>query len=157
VRVEKDIMLQWLSKPAKSYEEFKANTRAIDNAYTSGEMGILSGIAPPSYSGYTVQAMKCDSQRGLCAMALAATAYKAVNGQYPKKGEDLVPKYMHRLPVDQFNRKPLKMKTLREGLDLYSVGPKETADYSGPTEPIHFYLGREAYDIYRVKPAQEKN
>lgn len=54
------------------------------------------------------------------------------------------------IPTDPFDGKPLRMKVVPGGLDLYSVGP-------GPKERfIHFYLGQEAYKENRIKPAREE-
>ena len=91
-----------------------------------------------------------DAQYRLMALALAATAYRASNGTYPGRAEDLVPDYLAEIPIDPFGGKPLKLKTLPGGLDLYSVGPEDK------NWRIHFYLGRDLYEEKRVKPAREE-
>lgn len=77
-------------------------------------------------------------------------------GSYPAKLEDLMPVYLDRIPQDPFDSKQtLKMKPVGGGIDLYSIGP---GSESQPLDPgaIHLYLGREAYEKFRLKPAQGK-
>ena len=100
--------------------------------------------------------MGADARRGLYDIALAATAYKAANGDYPNRLEDLVPAYITRIPIDPFDNKPLKMKSVPGGLDLYSMGSTKESDYEKGEKKIHFYLGQQAYDTFRVKPSKEK-
>jgi hypothetical protein len=47
------------------------------------------------------------------------------------------------------------MKPIDGGLDLLSVGPDQTAKLPD-SGPIHFYLGREAYEKLRLEPAKEE-
>jgi hypothetical protein len=117
-------------------------------------MGILTGMATPNYNSYVSRVMKRDAVRGLCDMALAITLYKASIGQYPARSEDLVPAYIDQIPLDPFDNQPLKMKPIDGGLDLYSVGLEQETASDKPGEMIHFYLGREAYDVYRIKPRE---
>jgi len=62
--------------------------------------------------------------------------------------------FIDRVPVDPFDDKPLTMKALRAGVDLYSVSASQ-ASPDLKSDPIHFYLGREAYNELRVKPETE--
>ena len=91
-----------------------------------------------------------DARYRLMALALAATAYRASNGTYPVRAEDLLPDYLAEIPIDPFDGKPLKLKTLPGGLDLYSVRSEDI------NRAIHFYLGRDLYEEKRVKPAREE-
>ncbi len=99
-----------------------------------------------------------DVYNRLMDVALAASAYREAKGFYPESVDDLVPAFLETIPIDPYDGKTLKMKKVQGGLDFYSVGPdqedlKEVSRWLGP---IHFYLGREAYEKYRVKPANIK-
>lgn len=79
-------------------------------------------------------------------VALALQAYKAESGYYPKSIQELVPRYLEKLPDDSFAFKGT-YKYYRNGADyvLYSVGPdgiddggKPAYDHS-PGLPGHYY------------------
>jgi len=146
----------WLSKEAKSYEALIENLETISDAMESGDVGFLAQIYTPNYSGFVSRAMECDAYRGLCDLALAVTAYRAANGNYPSALEKLVPDYITRIPVDPFDGLPLKMEPVEGGLKLYSVSRHTKHRDLETKSPIQFYLGREVYKKYRVKPAKEK-
>jgi len=100
-----------------------------------------------------------DVYHQLIDLAIAASAYLEEEGSYPSSVNDLVPRFLELVPIDPYDGKPLKIKKVQGGLDLYSVGPdpkylEEGSRWGVP--PIHFYLGREAYEKYRVEPAKLK-
>ena len=150
IRAVTDIVGYWMSKEADSYEVLKGNRKAISDAEESGKMGFLTLLILPNYSFYIIRAMEYDVHRGLGDLALAVTAYRAVNKTYPAKLQELIPKYIDRIPTDPFDGQPLKMEPVEGGLDLYSIGP------GGKDGTIHFYLGREAYERYWVEPEKIK-
>jgi len=154
LKATKDIFAHGWGQPAETYEKMQKNLGAIVEARESGELGILAAIALPDLSNYLGRAMWYDALRGLSDVALAATAYKGANGDYPTTLEELVPNYLTKIPLDPFDGEPLKFKLLNGGLDLHSVGPEpklESFMYKGS---IHFYLGQGPYEEYRVKPAR---
>ena len=156
IRAVKDVFFYWMSKEADSYEVLQANMNAISEANKSGEWGLLFFTYFPLAFDRVHRAMRCDVHRGLCDLAMAVTAYRARNNSYPTRLEELVPEYIDRIPVDPFDGKPLKMKSVEGGLDLYSVGSEKEDEYHDKIEPIHFYLGRDAYEKFRIKPALEE-
>ena len=143
---------------AESYQALHEDLKEIEEAKASGEMGPLMQWAWGyfDFTAYMLRAMQCDAHRGLSDLALAATAFKAANGRYPDNLGDLVPDYIDRIPTDPFDSKALKMKPLYGGLDLYSVGPDPELESGKLKGSIHFYLGQNAYEKYRIKPAQEE-
>jgi hypothetical protein len=142
----------------ENYQEFSEN---IENALdaTLNKSGLLSTISVPLilYTSFLHHVLTYDSRQGLANLALATTAYRIATGHFPQKLDELVPQYIEKIPIDPFDNKPLKMQTVKGGVDLYSAGFNDT--YGKPKsswrkkEPIHFYLGKEAYDEYRTKPA----
>jgi len=92
--------------------------------------------------------VESDAIQGLENLALAASDYKASHGEYPARLEELVPVYIKQTPTDPFDGKLLKMKPVEGGICLFSTG------LDSKKGPINFYLGRDAYEKYRVKPVQ---
>ncbi len=156
LKAAKGIITYWINQPAESYEALEKNIKAIDDAVKAGKMSILTGIGAPSYLRYISQTMRCDARRGLCDIALAVTAFKAINGQYPSTLEDLVPAYITQIPLDPFDNTPLKMELLKGGVNLYSGGPEQESDSEKSGGGIHFYLGQDPYKAYRLTPMQEQ-
>lgn len=142
-----------MEQPVKSYKDYEGLLVA-DNRMRLEQGGLFTRLATPQYSGYLARGLALDARRGLADLALAATAYKEAKGRYPDKLEDLVPDYIDRVPVDPFDEKPLKVKSVDGGIDLYSVSASPTSP-DLKSDPIHFYLGREAYNELRVKPETE--
>ena len=72
--------------------------------------------------------------------AMASTAFKGANGRYPAKLEDLFPDFIDRISLDPFDGKPLKMKPVEGGVELYSVGrhPKSLS-YAQKTQLIFIW------------------
>ena len=147
-----------ISRPVTSYEELYRSIAKADQIKFS-EGGILSMMSIiPKYL-YIDHIMSNDARKGLADLALAVTAYKAEKGRYPEKIEELVPEYIDRLPIDPYDNQPLKLKHIKGGLDLYSAGYNPKLDLKrkdDPKEMIHFYLGKDAYEEYRLKPEREK-
>lgn len=105
---------------------------------------------------YRFRIAEADALQVLMQAALAATAFKSDRGEYPAALDELVPEYMAKIPKDPFNGKPVQLKVLDGGLDLSCVGDELDAVHKKDQGPIHFYLGAEAYEKYRVEPAREK-
>jgi hypothetical protein len=80
-------------------------------------------------------------------LAIVVANYRAVNGHYPEKLDDLAPKYMPALPDDAFARPPRPIQYRREA-DAYALWatspwPKpddRKTDASGPDEQYDLIL-----------------
>ncbi len=145
-----NLITQRLCLPAETYADMQNNLDSIVEARQSGEMGVFTAMGIPSgYSRYLHGAMKDDALVGLYDMALAAAAFKDSKGFYPAKAADLVPDFIDSIPLDPFDGQPLKIRTVDGGLELYSAA--STPDVSFDLkEAVHFYLGRELYEKYRM-------
>jgi len=154
MRISKNVIAAGLNKPAGTYAELLKNLEEIEGTLMAGGTGMFTSVASP-YSRLLVRSMRFDAIRGLCDLALAVTVYKASEGDYPDRLEDLVPNYIDKIPLDPYDLKPLKMKSVDGGMDFYSVGPGSNLKY-GKEGKIHFYLGADPYEAYRVKPAREE-
>ncbi len=61
-------------------------------------------------------------------VALALSSWRGDHGSYPKKLEELVPKYLRAEPQDIFGGQPLRYQRTAEGYLLYSVVDNEVDD-----------------------------
>ena len=91
-------------------------------------------------------------------IAIAVSGYLEAKGSYPDRVDDLVPVFWEKVPIDPYDGKPLKIKKVPGGLDIYSTGPdpKDFVLDSKWGGVIRFYLGREAYEKYRVELAKRE-
>jgi hypothetical protein len=59
-----------------------------------------------------------------CAMAgLATERYRRARGDWPESLAALVPNYLANIPVDPFDRQPLRMRRQEKGVVIYSIDP----------------------------------
>lgn len=147
-----------LAKPVRTYEELY-EILLQSEVIISREGVILTKISPPNFKSYLGRCLVYDACQGLAELALAATAFKAAKSRYPEKIEELVPNYIDRIPTDPFDGKPLKMKPVKGGLELYSIGSHPKYQYeklsAKPMGPVSIFLGKEAYEQFRVKVERE--
>jgi hypothetical protein len=108
-------------------------------------MGILSAIGAHSQDDLLKGAMRHDALEKLAAVALAATAFRDRRGRWPEVADNLNPAFISPYPNDPFDGKPIKMRRVAGGMDLFSAGPPVDSE-TGETEEIHFYLGKMAYE-----------
>lgn len=125
------------------------------------DLGISMTINSYPAGNYFERITYQQTQFLLGRLGLAAAVYHSDHGKYPEKLDALTPKYITEIPIDPFSGKPLKMKTVKDGLILYSIGNDLEDDqgvaYDRETEEgdIAFYLGS-AFKEHRLKPAIEK-
>lgn len=53
---------------------------------------------------------------------MAAARFHVATGQWPSGLEELVPTYIHAVPIDLFDGKPMKYRAGPDGVLLYTVG-----------------------------------
>ena len=61
-------------------------------------------------------------------VAFGLAAYRQETRQYPVQLEQLVPKYLAKIPEDLFSGKPVRYRRKTRGYLLYSVGPNQKDD-----------------------------
>lgn len=143
--------LALLSKPAATYDEAYSMVVKFHEPAGGKNRGLIEG---PGFKKYYVRCMSRDAHLALCDLAPAMTAYKSATGNYPGNLDALVPNYIDRVPADPFDGKPLKMKPVNGGVELYSPGPDARYEYNDKLT-LNFFLGKGAYEEFRVKPAQQ--
>jgi hypothetical protein len=124
----------------------------------TGPQGLLTSVYTANFAGYAVRAERYLTMRRLVNMGLAAEAFRMDRGRYPARPEELVPDYLKAVPVDPFDGNPLKMKAIDGGVDLFSsgAGSQDVGKKSPYLGPVHFYLGREAYQQNIVASIQSQ-
>ncbi len=70
--------------------------------------------------------------------ALAAERYRRANGRLQASLAELVPAYLHAVPVDPFDRQPLRYRKTDDGVVIYSVG-SDHADNRGELDRANGY------------------
>ena len=84
--------------------------------------GMLVALLLPSTSAAIQAGERGDMNFGMGQVALALAAYRAENGKYPQRLEQLVPKYIEKIPDDVYSDGPILYKREGKGYVLYSVG-----------------------------------
>ena len=74
-------------------------------------------------------------------VAIAVEHFRLDTGKLPERLDELVPKYMEKVPIDPFDGKPLRYKRLEKGYTIYSIGEDGKDDGGQKRKP-----GKEGYD-----------
>ncbi len=137
-------------------------TRSIIAAMNPNKYhGLFSGIMMPSLKNCKDASDRTLVLQQISCTALGAVHYYKENRQFPKTLNELVPEYISSVPQDPFNGKPIKLKSVNDGLVLYSVGSngKDDGGIENETDKdkgdIIFCLGT-AYREQRYLPAVEQ-
>jgi hypothetical protein len=76
-----------------------------------------------------------DAQRRIVELALAMCRYRAKNGKYPEKLDELVPDFIAFVPLDPFDGKPMRLKKTDGKIVIYSIGTDGIDDGGTPFDP----------------------
>ena len=106
-------------------------TRTEDRA-TFRRAGILTSILTPFLSHMIVFSARGQATHAECEVAIAMTRYRLDHGSYPERLDALIPTYLHEIPPDPFDGKPLRLAhTVGEWI-IYSIGQDGTDDGGAP-------------------------
>jgi hypothetical protein len=103
--------------------------------------GALYRLATPAYLHLLPAVARADASRRVAQFAVAVTSYRANEGKFPARAEDVVPKYLPQVPPDPFTGEPLKLKVTADGVVVYSVGPDGVDDGGQPLSDERPYKG----------------
>jgi hypothetical protein len=74
--------------------------------------------------GKVGEALRRSTAELRCAIVLlAAERYRLAHGRWPESVGELVPDFLAKVPTDPYNRRPVRLRRLDDGLVIYSVGP----------------------------------
>lgn len=98
---------------------------------TVGKMmgGILSSLLLPAFSAVDQAFNRSRQNRENLMLAFALADWKAQNGTYPARLEELVPEFIATKPQDDFSGRPLIYQRTENGFQLYSIGVNEKDDH----------------------------
>jgi len=99
-------------------------TNVLNAAFetASNRFLILSGLALTSLRGTVLSGAYMQTHTRLATTALAVERFRQKQGQLPKNLKELVPRFLHEIPTDPFDGKPIRFRRLAEGYVVYSVG-----------------------------------
>lgn len=132
---------------------------AIFNSYTNVNANFV--IGPTSIYGYLRKLAITDTARELVITAIAIKRYQLAHRHYPANLDELIPVFLHAIPRDPMDGKPLRYHPNPDSTFLlYSVGEDGKDDGGDPNPPknvstTHFYwtTGR---DIVWPMPASQE-
>jgi hypothetical protein len=83
--------------------------------------GLLTPDWPKVFGAYQrdAAALRCGS------VLLATERYHKAEGRWPKQLADLVPQYLSRVPIDPYDKAPLRFHRTKDGFVIYSIGEDE--------------------------------
>jgi hypothetical protein len=106
---------------AKPYYQVKDEWRDF-NAKIRKAPSLIVRLLFPAVEAFAKAMARADAQRRLSEIALAMCRYRAKNGKYPEKFDNLVPDFIAFVPLDPFDGKPIRLKKTDGKLVIYSVG-----------------------------------
>lgn len=124
-------MLRELAKP---YPECLRQWDEVERQLAIPTPGALVRGESASYLRMVVPVARADASRRLVEFGAAVAAYRAGEGKYPARAEDVVPKYLAQIPPDPFTGEPLKLVARPGGVVVYSVGPDGVDNGGQPLE-----------------------
>jgi len=114
-----------LKKPFEKPEELKkavAESKEPDKLVGKYVGDGLVGLLMPAVRKVMGASDRSEQVQRNLHVAFALAAYRADNGRYPPRLDDLAPKYLAKVPGDIFSGKSLVYKPTATGYLFYSVG-----------------------------------
>jgi len=108
---------------AKPYYEAKEDWERFSTEVGSGPGGILTALMLPALKRCAIVATEAEARRRVARLTVAMHRYRAAEGRFPEKLEELAPESIAFIPVDPFDGKPMKLKRIERGPVIYSIGP----------------------------------
>jgi hypothetical protein len=107
---------------------------------------ILIGQVLPAVNAAMTAQDRANAKLDLLRLASALAVYRAQNGSYPDKLEELVPGILAKLPVDLYHAKPFIYRRIGDGYLLYTAGANGQDD-GGSNEQMGIYQGDSTDDF----------
>jgi hypothetical protein len=114
---------------------------------------LMADLFLPALNSAAIAEDRANNTLDLTRLAAALAVYRAEQGAYPEKLDDLVPGVLDKLPVDLYNAKPFFYQRTNDGYLLYSAG-ENRADDGGSSEMMNTFQGQQLNDLDEA--AQEK-
>jgi hypothetical protein len=124
---------------ASESKKLAANLAAIENSNTNASAHFYLGASGGLVSRYLLKIADIEMERRMVVTAIALKRFQIQSGKFPADLESLVPDYLHELPLDLMDGKPLRYRPHTDGTFLlYSVG-EDGEDNGGDPTPTQSY------------------
>jgi hypothetical protein len=114
---------------------------------------LMASLFLPAFDAATTAEDRANNTLDLTRLAAALAVYRAEQGAYPEKLDDLVPAVLDKLPVDLYNAKPFIYQRTNDGYLLYSAG-ENGLDDGGSSEMMSNLRGQQLNELDEAE--QEK-
>jgi hypothetical protein len=114
------------------YDQAKEVVEQLDQELQAQPGGALTAVLMPALGAAVEAAARAEARRGTAGVGLALYTYRARNGRFPDKLDDLAPDFIPAVPRDPFDGKAMKFKRTEQGAVVYSVGPDMTDNSGAP-------------------------
>jgi hypothetical protein len=108
----------------RPYYEAQPDWEKLARELRDRRPGVATALLVPAAWRVAVRAAEADAHRRLARVAAAAVLFKAKNGKYPKKMEELTPAFLPQPPLDPFTGKALRLWPDGDGLVLSCTCPE---------------------------------
>jgi hypothetical protein len=71
-------------------------------------------------------ALRVQAKLNAAVVALAVERFRLKHQRWPNKLDELVPEFLDAVPLDPYDDEPLRFRTTKDGVVIYSVGPDGT-------------------------------
>jgi hypothetical protein len=108
--------------------------------------GMMLALFTPALNAATAAEDRSNTTLELTRLAAALAVFRAEDGAYPEKLDELVPDVLEKLPVDFNNGKPFRYQRDTAGYLLYSIGANARDD-GGSNEMMRLLNGRDLNEL----------
>jgi hypothetical protein len=144
------LMNEYVEAARLPVEEQAEPLKAIDHQVREAKVhyNVLIGLLMPAILKSGDAYLRTRAQLRCAVVALALERYRHDHGDWPKKLTDLEGKYLTSVPLDPYDRQPLRYRPTNDGVMVYSVGP-DREDNSGASNR-HNYLAKHTDMVFRL-------
>jgi hypothetical protein len=117
---------------AKPYYLTRNLWKDVKGSSESKGVGALTSLILPNPAIIFERVQWAEAMHRVAVLGVAAYRYQAKYGRLPTALDDLTTEFVHILPRDPFNGKPIRFKFADESCVIYSVGPDLVDDDGAP-------------------------
>jgi hypothetical protein len=96
---------------------------------------LAQSILAPVWRNCYPAFLRSDVKLRCAAAGIAAEQFRQEQKRWPKTLEELIPKYLAKLPLDPYTGDPLKLRAAPDGIVIYSPGPEGDLTGSARDDP----------------------
>ncbi|MGA2031856.1 MAG: hypothetical protein ABSG68_06350 [Thermoguttaceae bacterium] len=114
------------------YAQAKEVVKQSDHELQFYPGGVLTKLLTPALGRVIEAAARAEARRGTARLGLALYAYRACNGRFPDKLDELAPDFIPAVPRDPFDGQTMRFKRTGPRAVVYSIGPDLTDNGGAP-------------------------